>query len=70
MIESIPSEKQIEEAVKNSNEIGLIKSYFKENFQRDPPEDVFNYMLELYGELPSIFPNQNEYKTRKFVKTK
>ncbi len=67
MTDIFPSEKQIEEAVKNSNEMGLIKSYFRENFQRDAPEEVFDYMLELYNDLPHILPTQNTYKRKKFV---
>jgi len=42
------SEDQIKKAIDNSSEIKLIKDYFEENIGREAPEEVFNYMLELY----------------------
>ena len=63
-----PSEKQIQESVKNSNEINLIKDYFKQVTGRENiPEDVFNYMLELYKDLPFILQSQNKFRRKKFV---
>jgi len=51
MTDILIPENKIKEAINNSDEIKLIKDYFKEKIGRDAPEDVFNYMLELYKQL-------------------
>lgn len=62
-----PTEKQIKRAIENSQEIVLINDYFKKRIGKDVPEDVFNYMLELYKDIPFILPKITEFRRKKFA---